>query len=242
MKEREFADWLEREMRRRGWSASELARRLGMRRQTVYKWLASERLPEPDSASKLATVLGVHVDAVLTMARIRPQVEPISRFDQEQRIREVEEQLQLIRETALTEGVAIPLIGVVPADSVRWAAVGDTHDTVHVPEAWVDAHGAPLAAVRVSGDCLMSMGVLDGDIVVIERLSQNEVRDGDIVVARINGDYTLKQWRVVAGSVELRDGAGETVYRLSVMDEFELVGVARYRYGRIRLTATPVAG
>ena len=235
MKDPEFSKWLRRELGRKGWSASEFARRVGVRRQTVYKWLNAERLPEPESATRIASVIGEHVDYVLTLAGIRPQVEPVSRFDQERRLREVEGSLKNLGDRPLTaEGVPIPLIGTVPADSVRWTSVGDREGMVHIPEEWVAAHGAPLAAVVVSGDCLLPLGIVDGDIVIVERLELSAVRDGDIVVLRIDDEYTLKQWRVVPGGFELRDGSGNMIRRLTIMDDFEIIGVARHRHGKIR--------
>ena len=235
MKDREFANWLKAEMRSRGWSASEVGRRVGVRRQTVYKWMQSERLPKPENAAQFADVMGVHVDAVLTLARIRPQVEPIARFDQERRLREMEASIQELRNIGTGVEIAIPLIGIAPADSVRWAAVEDLHETIFPS---LKRGSLPMALHSLlsgfRGDCLMALGIIDGDIVVIERLQQSEVRDGDVVLLRIDGNYTLKQWRDGMGGIDLCDGQGNIVRHLTIMDDFEVVGVTRFRFGRTR--------
>lgn len=46
---------------------------------------------------------------------------------------------------------------------------------------------------RVSGNSLMDAGISDGDIIVIDR--SLEVNDGDFVVAFIDGDFTLKEFK-----------------------------------------------
>ena len=45
--------------------------------------------------------------------------------------------------------------------------------------------------MRVSGQSMRDAGIFEGDIVVIDK--SLEAKNGDIVVAVINGDYTLKK-------------------------------------------------
>ena len=47
---------------------------------------------------------------------------------------------------------------------------------------------------RVSGDSLMDAGISDGDIIVIDK--SLEVKNGDFVVAFIDGEFTLKEFRL----------------------------------------------
>ena len=64
----------------------------------------------------------------------------------------------------------------------------------------------PSFALRVRGDSMIGDGILDGDIVVVER--REEARDGEIVVAIIDGaEATLKRFRAIEGppaAIELR--------------------------------------
>ena len=46
---------------------------------------------------------------------------------------------------------------------------------------------------RVSGTSLQEAGICDGDIIVIDK--SLEVKNGDFVVAFIDGDFTLKEFR-----------------------------------------------
>ena len=47
---------------------------------------------------------------------------------------------------------------------------------------------------RISGDSMRDAGIFDGDIVVIDR--SLEPRDGDYVVAFVDGEFTLKEYRL----------------------------------------------
>ena len=51
--------------------------------------------------------------------------------------------------------------------------------------------------LRVQGDSMRDDGILDGDLVAVHRT--NEAHDGQVVVARIDGELTIKR-------LELRDG------------------------------------
>lgn len=46
---------------------------------------------------------------------------------------------------------------------------------------------------RVTGDSMRDAGILDGDLVVIDK--SLEARDGDCVVACIEGEFTIKTYR-----------------------------------------------
>ena len=47
---------------------------------------------------------------------------------------------------------------------------------------------------RVSGDSMKDAGISDGDIVVVDKAL--DAKDGDFVVAFIDGDFTIKQFKL----------------------------------------------
>lgn len=47
---------------------------------------------------------------------------------------------------------------------------------------------------RVSGDSMKDAGISDGDIAVVDKAL--EAKDGDFVVAFIDGDFTIKQFKI----------------------------------------------
>ena len=47
--------------------------------------------------------------------------------------------------------------------------------------------------LRVKGDSMIDAGILDGDLVIVERT--NEAHVGDIVIAEVDGEWTMKYLR-----------------------------------------------
>ena len=82
--------------------------------------------------------------------------------------------------------------------------------------------------VRVEGDSLDGVGFASGDIVAIHR--QPEARDGDIVLARIEGDVTLKRYeRIDANTIELQPVSSNPEHEAITIgpttDDAEIVGI-----------------
>ena len=50
--------------------------------------------------------------------------------------------------------------------------------------------------VKISGDSMMDAGILDGDLAVVDK--SQEASDGDFVIAYVDGDFTIKQFRMDA--------------------------------------------
>lgn len=55
--------------------------------------------------------------------------------------------------------------------------------------------------MRVSGDSMTGVGIFDGDLIVVDR--SLEAVSGDIVVAIVNGEFTVKRLRRSGASIEL---------------------------------------
>ncbi len=93
--------------------------------------------------------------------------------------------------------VPVPLLGRVQAGVLTTA--------VEEPDGWlaVQSHlGAKeLFALRVRGESMRDAGILPGDVVVVRR--QATASSGDIVVALVGDEATVKRLRVSRGVVEL---------------------------------------
>ncbi len=91
----------------------------------------------------------------------------------------------------------VPLLGRVPAGPMD-TAVEDLEG--YLP---VDGPGSPedLFALRVKGQSMIGAGILPGDVVIVRR--QPTARSGEIVVARIGDEATVKRLRLRRGRVEL---------------------------------------
>ena len=87
------------------------------------------------------------------------------------------------------DGIQVPLIGSVPA--------GEPITAVENREGFItlDSNlfkGPGLFTLRVRGESMKGVGILDGDIAIIRQ--QQTAESGDIVVALINGEATLKRY------------------------------------------------
>jgi repressor LexA len=95
--------------------------------------------------------------------------------------------------------VGIPLVGKVAA-GVPILAVESAEDVIHVPEFLGEADGC--FALRVTGDSMIKAGILHGDVVVVKQ--QDTADDGDIVVAMLGEEATLKRFFREADQVRLQ--------------------------------------
>lgn len=97
------------------------------------------------------------------------------------------------------ETVALPLYGKIAAGTPI-AALRDDYDTVDIPMSMLGAQAC--YALTIEGDSMVKAGIMDGDIVIIEKCDR--ANDGDIVVALVDEEeVTLKRLRREIGSVVL---------------------------------------
>lgn len=79
-------------------------------------------------------------------------------------------------------------------------------------------------AVKAQGDSMVGAGIHDGDICVVDR-SMKPV-DGSVIVALVNGEFTMKRLRMKAGRVWLHpENAGYPDIPITEGTEFEIWGV-----------------
>lgn len=89
------------------------------------------------------------------------------------------------------------------------------------------AHPAATFAVRVTGDSMQGVGIFPGDIAIVDRAVA--ATDGKIVLGILDGDFTIKRYRVRSGAVWLE--AANPAYKDIVLSEesaFEVWGVVRH--------------
>ncbi|HOU53344.1 MAG TPA: transcriptional repressor LexA [Myxococcota bacterium] len=93
--------------------------------------------------------------------------------------------------------VRVPVLGRVPAGPWQTAA----EDLMGYLSFQSRRGTGDLFALRVQGDSMIGAGILDGDLVVVRR--QAVADPGDIVVARVGDEATVKRLRLVEGRPEL---------------------------------------
>ena len=94
---------------------------------------------------------------------------------------------------------SVPLLGVVAAGSPIEAVA--VQEAIALPAAMVA--GGEHYALKVRGDSMVEDGIHDGDVVVVRRRAP--ARDGEMVVALVGGEVTLKRiYRESRGLVRLQ--------------------------------------
>jgi SOS regulatory protein LexA len=76
--------------------------------------------------------------------------------------------------------------------------------------------------LKVDGDSMIDAGILPGDIVLIQR--NLSPKNGDIVVASVDGEWTLKYFEKARGCVRLR-AANKKYPPLEAKEELTVAGV-----------------
>ncbi len=105
----------------------------------------------------------------------------------------------------------VPILGRVAAGALSEAIEeADGHVTIEI-----EPHGAStkslarrtreLFALRVRGESMRDAGILHGDVVIVERVhgARPETLDGEIVVAQLDGEATVKTLRRHGATIEL---------------------------------------
>lgn len=89
------------------------------------------------------------------------------------------------------------------------------------------AHPAATFAVRVAGESMVGIGIYPGDIAVVDRALT--AIDGSIILAILDGEFTIKRYRRRAAAVTLE--AENPAFRPITINEeqsFEVWGVVRH--------------
>src|ERR1035437_8570737 len=93
----------------------------------------------------------------------------------------------------------VPLLGLVEA-GFPTAAEEELVDTMSIDEYLIERKEATYM-LEVKGDSMIDAGIQEGDLVIAER--GREPKLGDIVIAEVDGGWTMKYYRKTGGKVWL---------------------------------------
>ena len=114
--------------------------------------------------------------------------------------------------------VLVPLLGSVPAGPLN-LAVEEIETYLPVRAKF---RGTEMFALRVEGDSMCEAGILDGDVVIVRR--QESADPGDIVVAMVGDEATVKTLYIEGRRVELRPQNSEYAPIVPDPSELKLLG------------------
>ncbi len=128
--------------------------------------------------------------------------------------------LTLSRGPGERDSVILPLLGAVAAGSPIEVVADD--EEVMVPPDLVGS--GDNFALRVRGVSMIDEGIHDGDLIIVRR--REEARDGETVVALVDGEVTLKQFFCQKDGTILLRAANETIASVRVpADRVRVQGV-----------------
>ena len=93
----------------------------------------------------------------------------------------------------------IPMLGLVEA-GFPTAAEEDVADTMSLDDYLIENKQASYL-LEVKGNSMIDEGIKEGDLVIVER--KGSPKDGDIVIAEIDGGWTMKYFRNRGGKIYL---------------------------------------
>ncbi len=123
---------------------------------------------------------------------------------------------------------ALPLLGLVKAGFPILAE--ENRDYLTLDEYLIEDPQSSFL-LKVSGDSLVGAGIFDGDLVIIER--KKEALNGDIVLAQIDREWTLKILEKYQGIIKLKS-ANPKYPPFSPHEELSIFGVVRAVVRKIR--------
>ncbi|KHN52183.1 translesion error-prone DNA polymerase V autoproteolytic subunit [Pectobacterium fontis] len=87
-------------------------------------------------------------------------------------------------------------------------------------------HPSATYFVRVSGQSMVEGGIHDGDLVVVD--SALQARHGDIVIATLDGEFTIKQLQLTPTPALLPMNVAYTPIVINDSDSLDIFGVVTY--------------
>ena len=94
---------------------------------------------------------------------------------------------------------SIPMLGSVKAGFPSDVAE-ELKDTINIDEYLINKQGSSYM-LTVDGDSMIDAHITDGDMVLVEKT--NVAKDGQIVIANVDGEFTMKYYKCDGGKVWL---------------------------------------
>jgi len=166
---------------------STLAEKIGIVTRTVQRWEKGEQIPDGAALMKIARTTNIQPNWLLTGdgEMYPPPSRPENVYPLTTAVRRK------------VHRVDLPLVSAVPAGKVSTMFHPDYVDTYVTVD---DIKDPQAFALKVKGNS-MSPRIEDSDIVIVS--PQQEVRNGDICVIRVDGEDTLKKVKFEGNYVHL---------------------------------------
>lgn len=181
-----FGKFIKEERTRRGVAQAEVARRMGLKNNGYVAELERGRYdnPSPSVLRRYARAIGITFEDI---EKIKRKATLVS--------------LGIDEDNIFMDIIRIPLLGEVPCGEPK-EAIEISDEYIAVPYDRKLANKKDLFALTADGLSMKDADILPGDKIVIDPYCY--VNNGDIVVAMINDEATLKYYYEKDGYIELR--------------------------------------
>ena len=123
----------------------------------------------------------------------------------------------------VTDTIEIPIIGRVAAGQPILAEE-NIEGTFNIQASLINGK-ADCFALKVKGDSMINAGIFEGDVVIIN--PQKDADNGEIVVALLDNEATLKRYKRLNGNISLLpENDNYSPITIGKSDNFEIVGKA----------------
>lgn len=118
----------------------------------------------------------------------------------------------------------IPLLGLVEAGFPTVAEEIDL-DMINIDDYLIKDKDSSYM-LEVKGESMIDAGIHEGDMVIAEKVGKKQVRDGDIVIAMVDGGWTMKYYRNRLGKVYL-EPANKNFSNIYPENELEIAAIVK---------------
>lgn len=227
-------DVVAREMKRQGWSQRRFAGAVGVSQPTVSDWLSGEKEPKSRYVPKMAEVLGLSVNDLLSETAGISGNTP-DNWKQPGEMYEADFGPWGHRKGDEVSGpyrvgkmVSLPVISEVHAGDPR-AAISEAEEWVPIEEELIQ--GGEYFWVRVQGESMTGVGIMPGSLILVRR--QCEVGESDIAVVDIAGEgAAIKRVLPANGDVYLMSENANFPPRKMAAEDVRIVGKVESLYRR----------
>jgi repressor LexA len=189
------------------------------RQKEVYDFLVAETRDKgyPPSIREIGKALGIS-----TLKGVTCHLEALERkgfIDRNSSARGIK--INFLEDLFLsTHIIKLPLIGQVAAGKPILSEQS-IEEYISVPKHMVGANTQGAYLLRVKGDSMIDDAIFDGDIIIVR--SGLQANNGDIVVAVINGEATVKRFYKEKSKVRLQP-SNDKYEPIIVKEDFQLAG------------------
>lgn len=124
------------------------------------------------------------------------------------------------------EMIELPIVGNVTAGEPI-LAIENIEDTFPIPLDFLDVDNSTSFILTIKGNSMIAAGIFDGDYIVVKQ--QNTARNGDIVVALLGDEATVKRFYKEKNHIRLQpeNPDMEAIIAIDVMILGKVIGVFR---------------